>query len=208
MAKILREIERQIFAENLQLQIQKDVQSPFVGARDDADVYGASYVDDTFFHAINVSANVSLINIKRIAVIVIDTFAKHSLKINLLPGKTQFVLQFYGRDSSKLREEIFVDDNPSILVSTRFLGDVKILVGDTYPHMGSVFHVQPSNMPEIKKRTGSAVSALSDAKSILKNRNTSVKAKCTLVKSLSLSFSPKLQPSVHIHMACCLFKPV
>ena len=148
---------------------------------------GASYVDDTFFSAIHKVAATCVKMAAKTAAIVVDEFALHSLTVNFEAGKSEFTIDLVGPDSASLKNDIYCLDVPHIVISSQAFGPVKVHVPIQYPHMGSVHNPGRSALPEMKRRTSSAVSASKENGRIFRNKSCNTKSKLLLTSSLSLS---------------------
>jgi hypothetical protein len=118
------------------------------------------------------------------AAIVFDTFASHSLRINLSAGKTEFLLALRGPGSKDFLTHLFAHTKPCIEVPGLAHGTVPVCVTFMYKHMGSKVS---ASVPEVKHRAYSAVDASSDIGVMLNSDKCDQLSELCLVRFLSLS---------------------
>ena len=75
---------------------------------------------------------------------------------NLDPGKSESLLSLVGRDSRKVRAELFCGSDPSIALSSAWWPKARLRLVPRYKHVGGILHCSGSLLPEVKTRCAQA----------------------------------------------------
>ena len=94
--------------------------------------------------------------VERSASMLIAECIKALLHPNLDPGKTEALLSLVGRDSRKVRAELFRSAEPSTALSSTLWPTARLRLVPRYKHLGGILHCSGSLMPEVRTRCGQA----------------------------------------------------
>ena len=144
----------------------------------------ATWIDDVAILAL-VSDAAELMG--RVGMLVGD--AQHAMSLigvqtNFEPNKTEVLVAFTGMNSQQERKVWLADDHPVLTVELTNGKDVKVVLTDSYPHLGSIIHYSGSDKPDVKHRKIQSQIAFAPLKKkLLFNPNLSLAEKRHLVHS-------------------------
>ena len=82
----------------------------------------------------------------------IDECLQALLHPNLAPGKSEAILALVGKNSRKIRAELFRSSDPSLALSSRLWPHARLRLVPRYKHLGGILHCSGSLVPELKTR--------------------------------------------------------
>ena len=89
----------------------------------------------------------------------VERFAQHGLLLNFEHGKTELLLLLRGPKSRQPKRDLFGAPEPSLTISPKGFGQIRVRLTDKYKHLGSTIHASGNLRPELRIRIGAAHSA-------------------------------------------------
>ena len=115
-----------------------------------------SWMDDLALLLSASSPGELVASVKTSASVLVDECIKALLWPNLDRGKTEALVSLVGKDSRKLRTELFCGQEPSIALSSTLWPEARLRLVPRYKHLGGILHWSGSLLPEVKTRCAQA----------------------------------------------------
>ena len=163
-----------------------------------------SWMDDLALLSSSKSAEGTVSATQHIASILLDECLHALLMPNLSKGKTEAIVSLVGPGSRRLKQELFVDSDPTFPLQSAMWPEARLRVTPAYKHLGGIIHHSGSIQAEVKARIGSAwTSFRKHRRRVFAASYASTRDKAILLRSLVLSTMcfgigtwPTVEPSV------------
>ena len=115
-----------------------------------------SWMDDLALLVSANSASELISTVSGAAAALLDECLRAMLHPNLDPGKTEALISLAGKDSRKLRSQLFRSAEPNLQVPSILWPSARVRLVPVYKHLGGLLHWSGSLRPELKTRCAQA----------------------------------------------------
>ena len=153
--------------------------------RQELEVVELSYSDDTVFPVVS-SAETLVSKVSKTIEIVAFVFARLGSQLNFAKGKTESLLEFRGSRAKKARLKF--EENSTIPIRMHNNTCVNVHTTNVYRHVGSVFSVGTSVLPDVKAKTYAMTNGIPlHIRRLLRNEGLAIKTKLAVAQSYLFS---------------------
>ncbi|CAE7242191.1 unnamed protein product [Symbiodinium sp. CCMP2592] len=192
-SSVLRRVRDAILAEDISVSLPwhpswaRDLEATHPPAGELAPI-DVSWMDDLALLIWDTCPHRLLDSVRKAAEILLDECVKALLYPNLDPGKTEAIVSLVGKDSRKLRAQLFRSSVASLDLSPRVHPAAALRLVPQYRHLGGILHWKGALRFEIRSRLGQAWQAFKKhRRAIFASPVVSHREKALLFQSLVMS---------------------